>query len=260
VKIEGEMTLALLPATILINISQYLPCKAVILFGQTCKQLYSIEENAILWKGFCMRDFLSAIPMEKRKLPTVCCTWKTYYRHFEKFLLLPFPGKSAVFKPDLSADWRVNYSGQFSSMRHLSFKSEMKDSLFTSFRLSGWENGNVAIHLRVSKQASKIVETYFRQAALPFSRELSSDKNQPERVFSFSSAEDRAKIFKILKTFNQIENSSVLTERLAVSTKWSLITPLRLEEIEQIEAYKNSWQVGLCDKIGKFLIGHLFPG
>ena len=243
-----------LPSDTLINVFEYLNSQSAIQFGRASHALYQVQENANLWKFFCIRDFFSGSSSVKEALPLGYRTWKIYYQQFESVLLVPFPGKAASFKVVPSKDWRVQYIGA-SLIRELSFKSEIKKSFFKNFSLLGHEGGDIFLSLKVAKDVCKTVETYFKA--------LSLEDEEPFFVvrgnFLFKNPNDIRKIFKIIKTFNQIdENSLSLTERLAFSIKWELITPLTMEETQKLVADKqkysrsdilNTWYGWLIQKL-----------
>src|SRR3954466_6781980 len=90
--------LSFLPPETLNTVFQCLDIKSAIHFGRTSTTLYQLQENKSLWEYFCIRDFFSGASINHFKPKPLDTVWKTYYQYFESFLLLPFPGKGAVFK------------------------------------------------------------------------------------------------------------------------------------------------------------------
>ncbi len=231
--------LLFLPPETLNIVFQCLDFKSAVRFGRTSTILYQLHEKESLWEYFCIRDFFSGASINLFKPKPLDINWKSYYQYFEKFLLLPFPGKEAVFKLVPYENWSVGHEGA-NLVRILSFKSETNDSLIKEFQLLGYESGKVGLSLTLSDNGDA-VETYFGAVI---------DNSEEKMVLLddglyFEQRDELRKIFKVLKEFNQIPAEHLnLVENLAMAANWKSVTPLTPEETIQlkteIETYRKS--------------------
>ena len=224
-----------LPPETLIKIFQTLDFKSAVSFGRTSTILYQLQEKTSLWKYFFIRDFFSGTHEEK----PLDFAWKPYYQYFEIFLLLPFPGKRAVFKLIKDENWSIHHEGA-NLVRLLSFESETNDSLIKDFQLLGYANGKIHLNLTLSDSRGE-VEDYFDAVIYNGKKRMVLVDNW----LRFEQPSDRRKIYKILKEFNEIPAEYLgLVEKLCFAANWRSVTPLTPKEttelMAEIDKYENS--------------------
>jgi len=138
-------------------------------------------------------------------------------------------------------------------IRSLSFESETPDSLFKQFSLLGYEDGDIYLDLTMSEALYEKGKLYLESLVFEGAESIFSTRKH----CLFRKANDKQKIFRIIKVFNQVPKNSLL-ELLISSPSWKLITPLTPKEVREIETIKYKSFLSERNTFLETLIGGLF--
>lgn len=247
-----------LPKELILSVFLHLDIKSLASMSRSCKNLNQLGQNAQLWKYLCIRDFFSTKSVSKIE------NWKQHYQTLLGlgYLQIPFPGTSGIFHVDPEKNWQAYYS-IFPLMRELCFINGTKDSPFSQFTLLGYEDGHIALSVRISSNQEAPLKVYFK--AIDPSNGLIKFLFEPNMEglsssMHISNLDLIKKIFRIISQYNQLPNGSLcLARKIIWSANWKKVTPLLAEDLRKINeeriAHKKTYQTGLLgwiiDKIFK---------
>lgn len=157
------------------------------------------------------------------------------------------PGKPGIFYVDPYKDWETRYSPTHLK-RELRLINEIKNSIFSSFTLLGYDDGTIRFSVEFfPKSKSEKLKAYL--LSIDSSGKLSKALlkiNRGEKYILISDLDLIKKMFNNISAFNKIPKKELtLMREIIKAGDWKKITPYTKQEEQKIESgyveHQNTW-------------------